>query len=91
MGFEFKTEHFGRFTWEWNEENNEYECRGEVMYDDEHDETPEPALWNSAHELAAMLLNNGWHSRISHSEKGWVEVQIVKKAIGTNVNNVKFK
>ena len=25
-----------------------YQCRGEVMYDDEHDQIPEPALWNAA-------------------------------------------
>ena len=25
-----------------------YQCRGEVMYDDEHDEMPEPSLWRAA-------------------------------------------
>jgi len=24
-----------------------YQCRGEVMYDDEHDEMPEPSLWRA--------------------------------------------
>jgi hypothetical protein len=26
----------------YDKENTMYECRGEVMYDDEHDEMPEP-------------------------------------------------
>ena len=25
-----------------------YECRGEVMYDDDHDQMPEPELWSAA-------------------------------------------
>ena len=37
-----KQMHIGRFTFDWNEENAWYECRGKIMYDDEHDETPEP-------------------------------------------------
>jgi len=28
-----------------------YQCRGEVMYDDEHDEMPEPSLWRAAQKL----------------------------------------
>ncbi len=28
-----------------------YECRGDVMYDDEHDEIPEPSLWRAAMQL----------------------------------------
>ncbi len=29
------------YTFEYNEEHKFYECRGEVCYDDEHDEMPE--------------------------------------------------
>ena len=28
-----------------------YQCRGDVCYDDEHDEVPEDGLWTAAHEL----------------------------------------
>ena len=28
-----------------------YECRGDVMYDDAHDEIPEPSLWRAAMQL----------------------------------------
>ena len=33
-----------------------YQCRGEVMYDDEHDEMPEPSLWRAALELEKNCL-----------------------------------
>jgi len=80
MGFDLQsTQIIGRFTFEWDDDNDCYECRGAMMYDDEHDEMPEPALWNAAHELSAKLLNNGFHSEVNHSEKGWVEVSIIKK------------
>ena len=47
-----------------NEGNDQfYQCRGEVMYDDDHDETPEPSLFDS---------------EACHSEKGWVEVNVKK-------------
>ena len=49
-----------------------YECRGEVCYDDEHDETPEPGLWIAANKLADRL-GERWQAQ--HSEKGWCEVQ----------------
>lgn len=55
-----------------------YDCRGEILYDNEHDQIPEPALWAAAHELASILLNNGIYTEVSHSEKGWVEVVIIK-------------
>ena len=55
-----------------------YQCRGEVMYDDEHDETPEPGLWRAAIELEKELLSEGFDSEACHSEKGWVEVNILK-------------
>ncbi len=56
-----------------------YQCRGEVMYDDEHDETPEPALWNAAVELEKQLTDEGVKCEVGHSEKGWVEVTILNK------------
>ena len=71
------------FEWELIDQGDDdkfYQCRGEVIYDDEHDQIPEPALWAAAHELSAMLLNNGVHSNVSHSEKGWVEVNIVNRS-----------
>ena len=53
-----------------------YQCRGEVMYDDDHDEMPEPELWNAAVKLEAELLSEGLNAEANHSEKGWVEVTI---------------
>ena len=53
-----------------------YQCRGEVMYDDEHDQVPEPALWRAALELEKQLTDEGIKSYAGHSEKGWVEVTI---------------
>ena len=54
-----------------------YQCRGEVMYDDDHDETPEPGLWDAALKLERKLTADGENACASHSEKGWVEVQIL--------------
>ena len=55
-----------------------YQCRGEVMYDDDHDETPEPGLWDAAEILSKTLESyNGIRTCVNHSEKGWVEVQIL--------------
>ena len=55
-----------------------YQCRGEVMYDDDHDETPEPGLWDAAKILSKTLESyNGIRTCVNHSEKGWVEVQIL--------------
>lgn len=56
-----------------------YQCRGEVMYDDEHDEIPEPALWRAAVELEKQLTDEGVKCEAGHSEKGWVEVTILNK------------
>jgi hypothetical protein len=53
-----------------------YQCRGEVMYDDEHDEMPEPSLWRAAQKLEEILTNDGLSVYSGHSEKGWVEVTI---------------
>jgi len=55
-----------------------YQCRGEVMYDDDHDETPEPGLWDAALKLERKLTADGENACASHSEKGWVEVQLLK-------------
>ena len=53
-----------------------YQCRGEVMYDDEHDEIPEPSLWRAALKLEEILTKDGIDVYMGHSEKGWVEVTI---------------
>lgn len=53
-----------------------YECRGDVLYDDEHDEMPEPALWDAAEELEKELERKGYKANVSYSEKGWVEIDI---------------
>ena len=53
-----------------------YQCRGAVVYDDEHDEIPEPSLWRAARELEEILAKDGLSVYSGHSEKGWVEVTI---------------
>mgnify|MGYP007134742364 CR=1 FL=1 len=53
-----------------------YQCRGEVMYDDEHDEMPEPSLMRAAEKLEEILTKDGLDVYAGHSEKGWVEVTI---------------
>lgn len=60
----------------YDKENTMYECRGEVMYDDYHDEMPEPSLWKAALKLQKELLSEGHKAEANHSEKGWVEVTI---------------
>ena len=54
-----------------------YQCRGDVYYDDEHDEIPEPGLWEAALELEKQLKDDGYVADANHSEKGWVEVTIL--------------
>jgi hypothetical protein len=56
-----------------------YQCRGEVLYDDDHDEMPEPALWQAAEKLEKQLTDEGVKCEAGHSEKGWVEVTIYNK------------
>jgi len=46
------------------------------MYDDDHDEMPEPALWEAALKLEKQLTDEGLKCDANHSEKGWVEVTI---------------
>ena len=53
-----------------------YQCRGEVMYDDDHDQMPEPSLWRAAEKLEDILAKDGLNVCANHSEKGWVEVTI---------------
>ena len=69
------------FEWVEKDENDRYyQCRGEVMYDDEHDEMPEPSLWRAAQKLEKELFADGLICEANHREKGWVEVK-------KNVNN----
>ena len=62
---------------EWDDDNNMYESRGSVYYDDEHDEAPEPKLWKAAKDLEAQLISEGYKAEAQSSEKGWVEVMIM--------------
>jgi len=74
------TRRVNHWEFEWNEDCNCYEARGEVMYDDEHDEMPEPSLMKAAYTLAAELQSEGVNAQATHSEKGWVEVQIFNQS-----------
>ena len=71
------------FNFKWNSDTYSdegyYECRGEVCYDDEHDEMPEPALWRAAILLEKELASEGFFTDVEYSEKGWVYVQIINK------------
>lgn len=65
-------------TWKWDAENNMYECRGDVEYDDDHDEVPEESLWVSGIKLKRKLSREGHKVELDYSEKGWCEVQVYK-------------
>ena len=70
------------FKWVENDENDRYyQCRGEVFYDDDHDEMPEPGLWRAALKLAKAIEADGFRAEPSHSEKGWVEVYVEGKIV----------
>jgi len=56
-----------------------YDCRGEVTYDDEHDEIPEPELWEAGMKLEAELFSEGFIAEAGYSEKGWVEITVYRK------------
>ena len=71
-----KRETIDGYTFEYDSENKFYECRGDVCYDDEHDEVPEERLWSAACKLEERLKNRGIDAQAEHSEKGWVEVYI---------------
>lgn len=58
------------YTFKFDSDNDMYECRGDVCYDDEHDETPDPDLWKVTKALAKELGGEA-----SYSEKGWQEIQ----------------
>jgi len=64
------------YTFKYDKENEMYECRGEVCYDDDHDEVPEDGLWNAAVKLEERLNKEGHNASVDHSEKGWVEVSL---------------
>jgi len=68
--------------WEfnWNEDCNCYEARGDVFYDEEHDEMPDPDLWKAANKLANELRSEGINAQPDWSEKGWVEVNVLVTA-----------
>ena len=46
-----------------------YQCRGEVMYDDEHDEMPEPSLWDAAVKLGDILTKDGLDVDVNREAK----------------------
>ena len=71
-----KKETIDGYTFNYDSEDKFYECRGDLCYDDEHDEMPEPGLWRAAHKLANKLKDQGIDAEVEHSEKGWVEVII---------------
>jgi len=64
------------YTFKYDKENSMYECRGDVCYDNEHDEVPEEGLWRAALKLEQKLKNQGLEAEADHSEKGWVEVTV---------------
>jgi hypothetical protein len=72
-----KTQKVDGFYFEYVEEHSFYQCRGKIMYDNEHDEMPEPELWEAAHKLKTILEKKGFECEVEHSEKGWVSVDIL--------------
>ena len=54
-----------------------YQCRGAMYYDDDHDQVPEPSLWQAAIALTKQLRKEGFEAEPEHSEKGWVEVYVL--------------
>jgi len=64
------------YTFEYNDENAFYECRGEICYDSDHDQVPEEALWKACIKLEKQLQSEGYKAEADYSEKGWVEVNI---------------
>lgn len=58
-----------------------YECKGEMMYDDEHDEMPEPSLWDAVRQLSERLNKEGYVTDYNHSEKGWCEVVVIERKL----------
>jgi hypothetical protein len=70
-----KSETIDGYIFKYNSGGEFYECRGELCYDDEHDEVPEENLWTAALKLETKLRNAGLiNAEAGYSEKGWVEV-----------------
>jgi len=65
------------YRFNWVEEHEMFECRGQVHYDEEHDEMAEPKLWKAALLLERMLNSEGKKAEANYSEKGWVQVDTV--------------
>ena len=72
-----KVEKIDGYEFKYDSESKLNECRGEICYDDEHDEVPEENLWKAASKLEQRLKNQGIEAEAEHSEKGWVEVYIL--------------
>jgi hypothetical protein len=51
-----------------------YECRGDIYYDDEHDQVPEPSLQTAALKLREQLKSEGHEFEIVFGDKGWIEL-----------------
>ena len=65
------------FTFKFNLKNNFYECKGDICHDEDGGEIPEASLFGTAVLISWMLkIKFGVDSEATHSEKGWVEVQI---------------
>ena len=62
------------YEFQYDEDNSTYECRGNVCYDDEHDEVPDPVLWKATNKLVDILAEKGIKAVADYSEKGWQEV-----------------
>jgi hypothetical protein len=62
-----------------DEDAGSFECRGDICYDDEHDECPEPGLWVAGMKLEKELREEGYTAEVEAGEKGWVEVYFTKK------------
>jgi hypothetical protein len=77
-----RTRKVNGFSFEWDEENSQYACRGDVYYDEEHDEVPEPKLWIASNKLEAILKEEGYDAEACYSEKGWQEVEIYQTEKG---------
>jgi len=77
-----KTQRIDGYYFRYDREGHFYECRGDVCYDDEHDETAEPGLWQAALKLEKILEDEGHRAEADYSEKGWVEVNITSDPKG---------
>jgi len=59
-----------------DEDTTRYECKGATYFDDEHDQVPEPKLWEAAEQLESDLKAEGLNANAEQGEKGWVEIYI---------------